>query len=120
MAKAHEDKVMEATAMADSNKAVAEGERARRELAKVFKGQKKVPVSIPPLYKPYFGRVMTVFLNGVSIAIPCDGKTYEVPASFAEEIQIRIDNQNELIQKKSKLSDVSNNFETSPGALNLF
>lgn len=112
--------VSEAAIVAESNKAVTEAEQERKALARYFKSQKKVSVSISPLYRPYFGNVMTVTLNGTSIAIPCDGKSYEVPASFAEEIMVRISNQDELIQKKRRMGDVTNNFEASPGELQLF
>ena len=113
-------KISEAAMTAESNKAVAEAEKQRKELAKSFKAQKKVPIQVSPLYRPYFGRVMTVTINGISVAVPCDGKTYEVPESFAEEIRIRIYKQDRLIQKQNRLGDVTNNFEASPGALNLF
>lgn len=105
--------------LSESNVAVAEGEKIRKQVAKQFKKQELVPVTIPPLYKPYFGRVMTITLQGTSVHIPCDGKTYRVPKSFAHEIMIRLDNQNELIEKKNRLGDVRNNFESSPGALEL-
>jgi hypothetical protein len=103
-----------------SNRAVAEKEIERKALAKAFKTQDTAPVQVSPLYAPYFGKVMTVTINGISVAVPCDGKTYMVPASFAEEVLIRLNNQDELIQKKRKLGDVSNNFETSPGELQIF
>lgn len=110
----------EAAITAESNKAVAEKEQERKQLAKSFRNQDKVPVQISPLYQPYFGKVHTVTINGISVAIPCDGKTYMVPKTFAEEVKIRIYKQDKLIQKKNRLGDVSNNFEKSPGELNLF
>ncbi len=113
-------KKSEAKAVRESDVAVANAERDRKALAKSFKEQEKVPVQISPLYRPYFGRVMTVTINGVSVAIPCDGKTYYVPKTFAEEAKVRIFKRDRLIQKKNRLGDVSNNFETSPGELNLF
>lgn len=112
--------VSKAAVEAESNKAVAEGEKERKQLAASFKQQETVPVSVSPLYRPYFGRVMTVTINGASIAIPVDGKTYKVPASFAEEIKIRIYRQDQLFAKKRRLSDVQNNFEASPGELHIF
>ena len=118
--KKKDEVISEVTIVKESDKAVAESERERKALAKTFKAQNKVPVQISPLYRPYFGRVMTVTLNGISVAVPCDGKTYEVPASFAEEIQVRIFRQDQLIQKKNRLGDVQRNFEASPGELNLF
>ena len=121
MAKMKENEVIsEAGIHKESDMAVAKGERERKALAKAFKAQKKEAVQISPLYRPYFGRVMTVTLNGISVAVPCDGKSYEIPASFAEEVRVRIYKQDRLIQKKNRLGDVQRNFESSPGELNLF
>ena len=99
---------------------VAQAEMKRRTLAAHYMNQDKVAVSISPLYKPYFGKVMTVTINGVSCAVPVDGKTYKIPRSFAEEVEARKYRQDELLEKKRNMSDVKNNFETSPGELTLF
>lgn len=112
--------VTEAEATAASNKVVAEGEKERKQLVKSMREQELVPVAVSPLYRPYFGRTMAVTINGASIYIPCDGKTYKVPKVFADEIKVRISNQDELFAKKRRLSDVSNNFESSPGELRIF
>lgn len=113
-------KKSEAVIVRESDTAVANAERERKALARSFKEQEKVPVQISPLYRPYFGRVMTVTINGVSVAVPCDGKTYMIPKTFAEEVKVRIFKRDRLIQKKNRLGDVQNNFEASPGELNLF
>lgn len=113
-------KTEEAMIVKESDKNVAKAETSRRKLGEVFKNEEKVPVSISPLYKPYFGNVMTVSINGVSCAVPVDGKTYKVPKSFAEEVNIRKYRQDVLMEKSKKLSDVQNNFESSPGELALF
>lgn len=110
----------EAELIKESNKNVAEAEKDRRKLAEVYKNEKKKTVSISPLYKPYFGKVMTVTINGISCAVPVDGKTYSIPASFAEEVEIRKYRQDKLIEKKRSMSNVQNNFESSPGELTLF
>lgn len=115
-----EENVTEAQVTAASNKAVAQAEKERKELAKSLKKQEYVPVQVSPLYRPYFGRVMTVTINGASIAIPCDGKTYKVPKTYAEEIKVRIYRQDQLFAKKRRLSDVTNNLEASPGELQIF
>ena len=120
MAKANREVISEAAIMAESNMDVNQKEKERKALAQALRAQQKVPVQISPLYRPYFGRVHTVTINGISVAIPCDGKTYMVPASFAEEVRVRIYKQDQLIQKKNRLGDVRNNFEASPGELNLF
>lgn len=102
---------------------VAKVEKGRRELATEFRNEEKVSVKIPPLYKPYFGRVLTISINGISCAIPVDGQVYEVPKSFAEEANVRMFRQDELIQKQEKLTESAkskNNFENYPGELALF
>lgn len=113
-------KITEAEIIKESDRDVAKVEMGRRNLGEQFKREEKVSVSIPPLYKPYFGKVMTVTINGVSCAIPVDGKTYTVPKSFAEEAKIRMFRQNEMLEKQRKFSDVQNNIESSPGELTLF
>lgn len=104
----------------ESDMAVKTAEQERKALARQFKKQKTVPVQISPLYQPYFGKVMTVTINGTSIAVPVNGKTYQVPETFAEEIKIRIYKQDQLLMKKRRMSRVSDNFEASPGELQLF
>lgn len=120
MAKKKNEAVTEAAINAESNKAVAEGEKDRKQLAQSMKEQDKVPVQVSPLYRPYFGRTMAVTINGASVYIPCDGKTYKVPKVFAQEIKVRIANQDALFAKRRRLSDVTNNIESSPGELRIF
>jgi 1-acyl-sn-glycerol-3-phosphate acyltransferase len=118
------EKEMEVTTPAqvtrESDMAVKTAEQERKALARQFMKQDTVPIQVSPLYQPYFGRVMTVTINGTSIAIPCNGKTYQVPATFAEEIKVRIYKQDQLLMKKRRMSRVTENFEASPGELQLF
>lgn len=104
----------------ESDLAVRTAEQERKALARQFKAQKTVPVQISPLYQPYFGKIMTVTINGTSVAVPCDGKTYNIPATFAEEVRVRIYKQDQLLMKKRRMSRVTDNFEASPGELQLF
>lgn len=120
MAKKKEEVVTKAQVERESDKAVRTAEQERKALARQFKEQELESVQISPLYRPYFGNVMTVTVNGTSVAVPCDGKTYKVPATFAEEIACRIYKQDELLQKKRRMSRVADNFESSPGELQLF
>ena len=99
---------------------VAQAEMRRRTLVSKYNEEEKIPVSISPLYKPYFGKVMTVTINGISCAVPVDGKTYRLPRSFAQEVEARKFRQDELLEKKKGMGDVQNNFESSPGELSLF
>lgn len=116
-------KLTEADVIRESDQMVVDVEKGRRSLGTEFQKEEKVAVKIPPLYKPYFGKVMTVSINGISCAIPVDGQTYKVPKSFAEEANIRMFRQDELLQKQAKMSDAVNNrtaFESYPGELALF
>ena len=104
----------------NSDRSVATAEMKRKTLAKHYSEEEKVSVSISPLYKPYFGKVMTVTINGISCAVPVDGKSYSIPKTFAEEVEARMYKQDRLIEKKKGMSDVQNNLESSPGELTLF
>lgn len=110
----------EATVMKDLDRSVATAEMKRKTLASQYNSEEKRSVSISPLYKPYFGKVMTVTINGISCAVPVDGKNYSIPKTFAEEVEARKYKQDRLIEKKKGMSDIQNNFESSPGELTLF
>lgn len=102
------------------DKSLAAAEMKRKTLAQRYKNEEKVSVAVSPLYKPYFGKVMTVTINGISCAIPVDGKAYSLPKTFAKEVEARMYKQDRLIEKKKGMSNVQNNFESSPGELTLF
>lgn len=95
-------------------------ELARKQLAKKFKDMEKVYVKIPPLYKPYFGKVLPISINGIEVAVPVDGKAYLVPKVFADRAQVLMSNQDELLERGKKMSDVQKHFEKTPGELNIF
>lgn len=121
MAKKKEDEVItKAQINKESDNAVKSAEMDRKLLARQFKEQELVAVQVSPLYQPYFGKVMTVTVNGTSVAVPCDGMTYKIPATFAEEVAIRIYKQDQLLLKKRRMGSVSANFENSPGELQIF
>lgn len=94
-----------------------QAEMRRKALAKEFAEQDSVPVSISPLYKPHFGNTMTVSINGIAVVIPCDGRTYKVPESFAAEALARVNKIDRILEKKNRMKDVRSNFERSPGEL---
>lgn len=106
-----------ATKKVDSVQAV---ELKRRELVKGYEKEEKVPVNISPLYKPYFGNSMPVSVNGISVYIPCDGKTYKVPKTLAAEALGKIIKTDAIIEKKNRMKNVSGNFESRPGELSFF
>ena len=83
----------------------------------IVEKQKRVPVSMSPMYATYFGEVMTVSLNGMSIFLPIDGRTYEVPEAFARIVHKRrrmVDAQQNM---QAKLGDVTNNKDSFAGEL---
>ena len=92
----------------------------RKKLLKHYQEEEKVPMYLSPMYRPYFGNVMRVMINGISVYFKVDGSTQLIPKTFADEIvsrRIRIDN---TLAKQQKLATVGDNYETSPGELKLF
>ena len=97
--------------------------RQQLQLAENLKAQfrarmreaKLVPVTLAPSYRHPFGKVMPVRLNGLAIYIPCDGKTYQVPAPFAAIVHARRRAFDEQELRQEQMSQVSNNYEQFPG-----
>ena len=58
----------------------------QKSLINVYKNETRIPVRVAPSYAKYFGRVMHVSINGISVGIRCDGNTVELPESFAAEV----------------------------------
>lgn len=98
------------------NNDTANRDRRRRKLAAVYRAEKKVPLMIAPFYAAYFGKVMTVSLNGIPVYVPCDGHPHDVPESYAMTVQQRLNAVNEQLALQTRFSNVSSNLETSPGA----
>ena len=90
---------------------VAIAQKRQRQLADYYKGQDKVVVQISPMYKPYFGNSMEISLNGIPIYVPCDNKRYEIPKSYAMEVNGRIRRVDAQINRESRMSDVRKNFD---------
>ena len=95
-------------------------DQVRRQIAKEFKEQELDTIMIPPLYKPYFGKVLPIMIQGVEVAIPVNGKAYKVPKVFASRARVLMHTQDELIEKAHRAADIKSNFEHSPGELTLF
>ena len=92
----------------------------RRELASKYRKEKKIGVSISPMYRPYFGSKMAVSINGIAVYVPCDGKVYNLPKIFAVEVMSRIRKIDEMITKKERMMNIAGNVESSPGDLKFF
>ena len=95
-------------------------DRRQKSLVQVYVAEKKVPVRVAPSYARYFGRVMRVSVNGISIAIRCDGQTVEIPETFAAEVLRRMSEMDKYELRLNKMSNVTRNIEASPGQLNFF
>lgn len=92
----------------------------KKELLQAYKDEEKVSIHLSPMYRPYMGNVLTMSINGITIAVPVDGKSYTVPKTFAEHIdarRIKIDN---ILKKTDAMANIADNFESSPGDLELF
>lgn len=93
----------------------------RRELAKYYREEEKVDMYLSPTYQPYFGKVMRVTINGISIYFPVNGSTHSVPRTFADEITARRLKVDEIITKQAKMADIPVNMDTAtPGDTQLF
>jgi hypothetical protein len=93
---------------------------AQKQLVNIYRQEETVPVRVAPSYAKYFGRVMRVAINGISIAVRCDGNTVNIPKSFAAEVLRRMSEMDKYELRLSKMSNVQRNFESSPGQLNFF
>ena len=103
-----------------SNQTLLQKDHARKALAEAYRREPKKSVMIAPMYAPYFGKVMHVMINGCSIAVPCDGRPYDIPETFAGEVFRRINAINDQQSKAKRYSDVNSNIEGAPGELALF
>lgn len=96
-----------------------EADKRRAKLTEHYRGQETVPMYLSPMYRPYFGNVMRVMINGISIYFKVDGSTQMVPQTFADEITARRLAVDATIMKQKKMDDVSGNHEIAPGDLKL-
>lgn len=104
---------------ANNNKSVDALERKRLSLVEKYKAEKKYKVKGAPAYQAHFGSVMSIIINGVLIAVPLDGRSYEIPESFAQVFNTRIRQIDNMSLQQSVLSDVASNVENMPGEKDL-
>ena len=97
-----------------------QAEQRRRKLLEYYKNEERVPVYVSPMYRPYFGNVMQVMINGISISFKVDGTTQRVPKSFADVIEARRCAIDEILKKQERMANVQGNVEDSPGEIALF
>lgn len=92
----------------------------RKALGSVYDAEPKVSIMVAPMYEAHFGKIMNVSINGINCAVPCDGKPYTIPETFAAEVQARLRAVNEQQAKQKRFSEIGRNNETSPGELKLY
>lgn len=102
---------------ANANRRIQVKETQRRSLVKKYLSEKKIPVTISPLYAPYLGKVVPVLVNGIRVDIPADGRTYQINSTHASEVIAKIRRINEMLARQKKAGDVSNNVERNIGEL---
>ncbi len=107
-------------AMAQANMELNKGEKSRKKLYQKYKDEEKIPMYLSPMYRPYFGNVMQVSINGVSIYFKVDGSNQLVPQTFADEITSRRLKIDAILTKQKRMAEASSNVEDSPGELKLF
>lgn len=104
-------------AEANANRRVQVKETQRKALVKVYLSEKKIPVTISPLYAPYLGKIVPVLVNGIRVDIPADGRTYQINSTHASEIIAKIRRIDDYLARQKKAGDVSNNVERNIGEL---
>ena len=104
---------------AENNQSVNALEKKRFSLVEKYKAEKKYKVKGAPAYQAHFGSVMSIIINGVLIAVPLDGRSYEIPESFAQVFNSRIRQIDNMALQQSALADVANNIESMPGEKDL-
>lgn len=92
----------------------------KKELLQIYRDEEKVAVHISPMYRPHFGNVLVLTINGITVGVPVDGNAYKVPKTFAEHVSARIAKIDAIIKKTNDMANIKDNFESSPGEIELF
>lgn len=108
-------------ALLKANRALMQASARKKELIRHYKAEDKIITYVSPMYRPYFGNIMTVTINGISIRFPVDGSKQEIPATFADEIERRRRNIDNILKKQKRMAAVTENEDKgSIGSLSLF
>lgn len=114
------DETSETSVMLQAHKDLTSAEARRKSLINTYKNEPKVSVYLSPMYRPYFGNIMTVTVCGISIRFKVDGSKQDVPATFADEIERRRLAIDQIIKKQKRMADITQNIESNPGDITLF
>lgn len=114
------EKETSAEVMKQANVDLTNAEARRKKLLQVYREEDKVPMYLSPMYRPYFGNVMRVMVNGISIYFKVDGSTQYVPQTFADEITARRMAIDAILTKQHRMANIAANSESAPGELALF
>lgn len=96
-----------------------DAQKQKQDVFHQYMYDERVDMYLSPTYRPYFGNVMPVTINGVTIEFPVDGSTHSIPKTFADEIANRRVLIDKINFKTERMSDVQSNFEYVPGDLEL-
>lgn len=106
-------------ALQEQSKQIATAKVEQENLANRYRNEDKVTMAVSPLYRPYFGNVMKVSINGISIYMPIDNTPHKIPKTFADEIYSRVNAVDAIMKKQDRMANISANIETTPGELTL-
>ena len=106
--------------MTQANQELTKAEGRKKELHAIYKGEEKIDMYLSPMYRAYFGNVMRVMINGISIFFKVDGSSQKIPQTFADEISRRRISVDAIIRRQQKMASIPHNNESAPGELNLF
>lgn len=106
-------------ALQEQSKQIATAKMEQENLANRYRNEDKVTMAVSPLYRPYFGNVMKVSINGISIYMPIDNTPHKIPKTFADEIYSRVNAVDAIMKKQDRMANISANIETTPGELTL-
>lgn len=88
-----------------------------KELYMRYKNEPKKPVTLQPAYAARLGSRARIAVNGIAVYIPCNGETYNINETHANEAMAKVRKINKLELKQQQLSKISRNFESTPGEL---
>lgn len=107
------------SARALADRAYADSQKQDQLNLQKLKTQELKTVSLAPQYNAYFGEVMTVSINGMSIYFPVDGRNYRIPADYAKVVHERRRRVDDLLIRTRRMANIRQNKEDSIGGLEL-